>query len=81
MTHDTRDNGPVTRDTADLGQGVEHGVLLVLLQRVAQAREYQHAHAATLTCEHMNSPSLVNTQVLHNRKIIYLLSICFNFTY
>ena len=34
-----------------LGQGVEHGVLLVLLQRVAQAREYQHAHAATLSSE------------------------------
>ena len=41
MTHVTH----VTHDTADLGQGVEHGVLLVLLQRVAQAREYQHAHA------------------------------------
>ena len=34
-----------------LGQGVEHGVLLVLLERVAQARKYQHAHTATVTSE------------------------------
>ena len=35
------DDGPVQC----LGQGVEHGVGLVLLQGVPQASEYQHPHA------------------------------------
>ena len=35
------DDGPVE----GLGQGVEGGVGLVLLQRVRQTREYEHAHA------------------------------------
>ena len=35
------DDGPVE----GLGQRVEHRVRLVLLQGVAQPREYQHAHA------------------------------------
>ena len=35
------DDGPVE----GLGQGVEHGAGLVLLQRVGQTSEDQHAHA------------------------------------